>query len=339
MPQRRVPVPVAVRALGHRLVPVVVMPIVVPVRVFVLQRLVRVLVAVRLGQVQHHAGQHQRAAQRHPAAGRAVAQRQRQRRADEGREGEDRTGARRAEGTLRQQVEAQAQAVAGGADGEQAQRRRRRRQRLAEAEAPAARWPRRRARPWPSPPGSGRVRPGRATSVLSTPQAAVATATASRPHSCVPPPRCWSSTSTMAAGQQQRHRCPDAPVHRLVVQPPGQHGGEQRLQRQHQRRTGAAGALQAPGQRHRADDRAEDGHRQQPRQIATQQARLAIEAAGATARRPRPRRRTAARPWSAHPRLHRRAAAAACSRRTAWPPAARTSPPRSAGTRPASTSP
>ena len=38
----------------------------------------------------------------------------------------------------------------------------------------------------------------RRDSELSTPQAAVASATASSPHNCRPPPRCWSSTSTMA---------------------------------------------------------------------------------------------------------------------------------------------
>ena len=65
MPQRLVPMAVAVRTLGHRLVPVIVMPVVVAVRVLVLQRFVLVLVAVRLRQVQHHAGQHQHAAQRH----------------------------------------------------------------------------------------------------------------------------------------------------------------------------------------------------------------------------------------------------------------------------------
>ena len=46
MMQRLVAMAVAVLALGHRLVPVVVMPVVVPMRVFVLQRLVLVLVAV-----------------------------------------------------------------------------------------------------------------------------------------------------------------------------------------------------------------------------------------------------------------------------------------------------
>jgi hypothetical protein len=101
MVQRLVAMAVAVRTLGHWLMLVVVMPIVMPMRVFVLQRLVFVFVAVRLGQVQQHAGEHQPAAQRHPAAGRAVAQQQRQRRADEGcsepSQGVPRRGVARAE--------------------------------------------------------------------------------------------------------------------------------------------------------------------------------------------------------------------------------------------------
>ena len=72
MMQRLVAMAVAVRALGHRLVPVVVMPIVVPMRVFVLQRLVFVLVAVRLGQVQQR---HRPASARCPAAIQPLAER------------------------------------------------------------------------------------------------------------------------------------------------------------------------------------------------------------------------------------------------------------------------
>ena len=46
MPTRLVPVPVAVLAQRRHVVGVIVMPIIVAVRVFVLQRLMRVLVAV-----------------------------------------------------------------------------------------------------------------------------------------------------------------------------------------------------------------------------------------------------------------------------------------------------
>jgi hypothetical protein len=57
MPNGLVPVTVAVLANRRHAVHMVVMAIVVAVRVFVLQRLVLVFVAVRLRQVQHHAGQ------------------------------------------------------------------------------------------------------------------------------------------------------------------------------------------------------------------------------------------------------------------------------------------
>ena len=77
VPHRLVPVTVAVRVSRHRVVVVQVVPVVVAVRVFVLQRLMHVFVAVRLRQVKHHAGQHQQPAQRHQPAAGAVAHRRR----------------------------------------------------------------------------------------------------------------------------------------------------------------------------------------------------------------------------------------------------------------------
>jgi hypothetical protein len=59
----------AVRALGHGVVEVAVMPVVVPVRVLVLHVFVLVLMLVRFGQVQRNAQQHQQAAQSHATAG------------------------------------------------------------------------------------------------------------------------------------------------------------------------------------------------------------------------------------------------------------------------------
>ncbi len=53
---------------------VVVVPIIMAVRVFVRHGLVLVFVAVRLGQVQHHAQRHKRSARRHSPAAAAVAQ-------------------------------------------------------------------------------------------------------------------------------------------------------------------------------------------------------------------------------------------------------------------------
>ena len=63
MPQRLMVMAMAVFARGHRVVAVCVVAIVVPVRVLMLQRFVGVFVAMGFSQVQHHAGQHQRAAQ------------------------------------------------------------------------------------------------------------------------------------------------------------------------------------------------------------------------------------------------------------------------------------
>lgn len=67
VPQRRVPVPMAVRAArGQRLrafVCVGVVPVVVMVRVLVLQCLVFVFMAVVFDQVHQHAGKHQQRSQ------------------------------------------------------------------------------------------------------------------------------------------------------------------------------------------------------------------------------------------------------------------------------------
>ena len=69
MTQRLVPVSVAVCTGGHGVVRVRVVPVVVAVRLFMLQRFMRMLVSVGLGQTQHDAGQHQQAAQNHQFAG------------------------------------------------------------------------------------------------------------------------------------------------------------------------------------------------------------------------------------------------------------------------------
>lgn len=60
MPEPLVPMQVAVRSHRHFVMYVVVMSIVVAVRMLMLERYVLVLMAVRLHQVKHHAGQHQR---------------------------------------------------------------------------------------------------------------------------------------------------------------------------------------------------------------------------------------------------------------------------------------
>ena len=69
MLHRRVAVPMTVRASRHRLVRVQVMPVIMPMGVFMRDGLVGVAVFVRFGQVQQHAHCHQRAAPRHDPGG------------------------------------------------------------------------------------------------------------------------------------------------------------------------------------------------------------------------------------------------------------------------------
>ena len=123
VPLRFVAVQVTVGTDRHHRVRVRVVPVVVRVRMLVFLSVVGVLVRVPLGQVKQDAGDHQHRGDEHPAAGGPFAQREGQACADEGREGEHGTGARRAEGTLGQQVEAQAESVSGGPDREQCGRR------------------------------------------------------------------------------------------------------------------------------------------------------------------------------------------------------------------------
>ena len=111
-------VAVAVRALGHQRVRVVVVPVVVTVGVLMRFGVVLVLMSVRLGQVQADPREHQRTAGRHPPAQGPVAQSDREHCADERREGKHRPRARGPDCALRQQVQTQAQAVAAGADHE-----------------------------------------------------------------------------------------------------------------------------------------------------------------------------------------------------------------------------
>lgn len=63
--QRAVAVPVAVRTSRHWVMAVRVVVIVMGVRVLVLQRFMPVAVFVPLSQVQHHAANHEHAAQAH----------------------------------------------------------------------------------------------------------------------------------------------------------------------------------------------------------------------------------------------------------------------------------
>ena len=79
-----------------------------------------------------------------------------------------------------------------------------------------------------------------------------------------------------ATGQQKQHGKPHPFVHGFAIEPPGQHGGEEGFQSQHERGTGATGALQAPSQRDRANDGPKRRHRHDARQVGAAQARLAL---------------------------------------------------------------
>ena len=123
VPPRLVPMPVTVRTGGHRIMRMLVVTVVVAVCVFMFNGFVLMLVTVRFRQVQYHAGEHQHAARRHQRAGRLVTHRHGQRRSDERGEREDRTCARRTEGSLREQIEPQAEAVTRSANRKQTKRR------------------------------------------------------------------------------------------------------------------------------------------------------------------------------------------------------------------------
>ena len=93
-------------------------PIVVPVSMFMLQHFVCVLVTMAFRQVQCHSRQHQYAAQQHQPSGGAFPEAEGRGSANEGREGEHRARARRTKRPLGQKVKAQAQAVARGSNSE-----------------------------------------------------------------------------------------------------------------------------------------------------------------------------------------------------------------------------
>ena len=69
VPQWLVTMPMAVWAFRHRDMHMVVVPVVVAVRVFVLRHIVSVHMAVRFRQVQHYSRTHQRAARRQECGG------------------------------------------------------------------------------------------------------------------------------------------------------------------------------------------------------------------------------------------------------------------------------
>ena len=88
---------VTVSTLRHRVMNVKMVAVVVGMGVFMRQRFIVMQMAMCLGQMQQDARQHDAAADRHAPAQRAIAQRNCQQPADEGREGEHRSRACRAE--------------------------------------------------------------------------------------------------------------------------------------------------------------------------------------------------------------------------------------------------
>ena len=104
MRYRIVSMPMAVCARRHQVVRMLVVAVVMRVRMLVFERLMDVLMRVALGQMQQHAGQHQQRAGDKPHGRAALAQRIRNRGADERREREHRTGACGAELALRQKI-------------------------------------------------------------------------------------------------------------------------------------------------------------------------------------------------------------------------------------------
>ena len=249
--------------------------VVVDMRVFMLQGRVVVRMVVRLRQMQHHAQQHQPAAQGHHRARGALAQRQCAERSDEGCKGKHRPRAAGAEGPLGQQVQPQAQSVAGGADGQERGSRAKGGKRFCRQHGQheggtsaqqcldqhhlprvAVGDPARQG--VVHPPGSRGQQHGQQSQQLALARQALL------------------QHQRHAAGQQKQESRHDTPVHGLAVQAPRQHHREKGLQRQHQGGTGPAGALQAPGQRHRADDGAECGHGQHACEVAALQPGLPL---------------------------------------------------------------
>lgn len=111
MPCWRVQVCVTVRTGWRRIVRVSVMPVIVTVRVLVLQHRMRVVVCVSFHDVKEDTHDHERPAAEQPRAPGAFAKSKGQEGADKGRKSEYRTGPRGAKGALCQKVKTQAQAI------------------------------------------------------------------------------------------------------------------------------------------------------------------------------------------------------------------------------------
>lgn len=112
--QRCMVVPVAMGALGHGVMPMIMVPIVVGVRMFVVQGLVAMHMRMCFQQVQADPCQHQYSANPQQTASRPISQPPGQQCPHEGGKRKYRSGARCTKASLRQQIKTQAQAIPTG---------------------------------------------------------------------------------------------------------------------------------------------------------------------------------------------------------------------------------
>ena len=122
MPRCLVLMSMAVPARWKRIMRMRMVAVVVAVGVLVFRLVMHVFVRMAFCQMKHDARGHQHRTGEHPGTAAAFTERKREERTDEWSEREHRAGARRAEGTLGQQVEAKTEAIAGCADCQQGQR-------------------------------------------------------------------------------------------------------------------------------------------------------------------------------------------------------------------------
>ena len=217
-----------------------------------------------------HPKHHQHATDGHHPGATAITQCDREGSADKRCKRENRTSPGRTEGPLCEQIKAKAQAITACSDNEENQRCAHRRKRLAKQKREHG------CRCGPNRRFAQHDLAGIAFSERAR-QRIVRTPCGRCNEHGEHPPQLRPATAALvknqrnASGKQQEHGNPHASVHGLLVEQACQNGGEQRFKREHQGRTGAAGVLQTPSQRHWANHCAESRHRKQARQIATHQ--------------------------------------------------------------------
>ena len=218
--------------------------------------------------MQCHASQHQQPCKQHDPAHRAVAKGKRTHRAYERCKSKNRSGACCTKSTLRQEVKAQTQAITHRAHCQKRQSSRQTGQGFGKQQSQQG--------------GGCRAQRGFNDNHLGR----VALSHTAR-QGVVQTPGCGGDQHGQqtqqlriarqalvchqrdAARQQQQHRRRHPFVHAFTIQTPGQNDSKKRLQSQHQRRAGTAGALQTPCQCHRADDCTKTRHGEQSGQVST----------------------------------------------------------------------